>query len=179
MASVQRKPVNMTRRHTTSGVTLVEVLVVLVLASVIGIASMSMLNAMLRAEAAAEQQIKAIAAVERAFTLIDADLEEAAIATLDSKGIVGIEFTRITDTDALMISYSVTADVLHRTVTQPDGRIIKQTILSHVHTANWAMKNSARTGIPAVNLTLSFILKDGQNAVVAKRLFALTQEPIL
>lgn len=156
------------RRHPTSGMTLVEVLVALAVFAVIGIAAFSMLDQTLRSERIANARLVQLADKQRLMQVLTLDTLQMISGTL-SLDDTGINFLRRSAVSAdgggvLAVRYKVSAADLFREIGAPGADPARQLLLTGVQGASWqivqdgadlppsASKNTAEGVVLVLNL---------------------------
>lgn len=127
-----------TPRDVTSGVTLVEVLVALVLFALIGGASFSVLDQVVRVQTRTEGRLQDLAQVQRAMHLVTQDFMQASGGSLvfaDN----AVSFRRNSGGGEMAVRYGIEDAALVRSVsgTGAEG-LVRQTLLNDVGSAGWS-----------------------------------------
>ncbi|NIJ08286.1 general secretion pathway protein J [Sphingomonas vulcanisoli] len=118
-----------------AGFTLIEMMVALALLALISIAGAALVNSVIGARARVEQRLDRLADLQRATTLIDADIRQIAPAPILLQG-NRLSFGRHAGTGAAgdqLVSYAMEGQVLTRTV---NG--VRQPILPDVTALHWS-----------------------------------------
>lgn len=180
-------------RPSQAGVTLVEMLVALVLFTLVGLAAFTMLDTVIRARDRTEGRLEAVAAIDRALTLVSRDMAQS---LPDGRSLRDGVLTVVGEEAgmALRLAYQVQDGVLLRLIGPDDQTTpLAQPVLAGVTDLRWRILDadgqwqevwpptgSAATapgGAAAIDMQLTLTGEDGAPAGNLRRIVELVREP--
>jgi general secretion pathway protein J len=122
-----------TPRDPAAGVTLVEMLVALALLAIIGLAGVSVLDQVLRAQDRTADRLDRLGQMQRAMHVVTLDFITAVPGSVEPRA-DGVAVGRQAD---IGIDYRLQDGTLWRRVATPGGEVARQALLTAVDTAEW------------------------------------------
>lgn len=143
-------------RHSTAGMTLVEVLVALAVFAIIGVAAFSMLDQTLRSERIADARLVRLADEQRLMQVVTLDTMQMISGSL-ARDATGISFLRRgaatpDGVEGLAVRYEVSATDLIREIGAPGAEPARQVLLTGLQGASWQGVQGGATLLPDAGL---------------------------
>ena len=150
----------MTRRHPTSGLSLVEVLVALLVFAVIGTAAFAMLDQTLRSENISQARLSRLADMQRTVRVLSVDTLQVVAGSV-TRTSDGVSFLRRgamqtaggTGAEGLVVRYQLTGGQLIRDIGVPGADPARQVLLTGLTGGSWQLVQDG-TALPDTAPTL-------------------------